>query len=262
MYGAVPAAARAWRALFARIFADVKLDVRFMEHRFPQPIEALWRTPGLCCDFMCGWPFIRSKIGMQAIAAPVPAPPRYAGLPRYCSEFLVREESGWTSIEQTFGHRIGWMANDSQSGFNAPRALLAKHVTSARQVLYRESLGPYVTPGRLLDALQRREIDVVALDSYFLDLCRRHDPARLMLLRPVALTPWTPIPLLVAAPDVPRVIVEQLRAHVLGIRASPAYAPLLADVLLEGFDAPQLDSYEELEAMAQFATEQGYELIR
>ena len=69
------------------------------------------------------------------------APPRYRGLPRYCSEFLVREEGGWESLEETFGHRFGWMAADSQSGFNAPRAHLAQFASAGRP-----ARGPWKKP--------------------------------------------------------------------------------------------------------------------
>src|SRR5579862_1480770 len=155
MYGVDNAAAAAWRTLFTNVFADIGLDVRFIEHAFPRPTDALWSMPSLCCDFMCGWPFVRSQHQMRAVAVPVPAPARYAGLPRYCSEFLVGEASGWTSIEETFGHCIGWMADNSQSGFNGPRAFLSTFLTPQRQTLFRESRGPYFTPARLLDALQR-----------------------------------------------------------------------------------------------------------
>ena len=125
MYDAVPAAAAAWRALFGRVFADLALDIRIVEHKFPQPIDALWAEPDLCCAFMCGWPFARSAAGMQAIAAPVPSPTRYGQLPRYCSDYIAREESGFERIEDAFGYRFGWMAENSHSGFNAPRAHLA-----------------------------------------------------------------------------------------------------------------------------------------
>jgi hypothetical protein len=129
MYNAGPRAAAAWRTLFGRVFADLALDIRIIEHGWPDPIDALWQRPDLCGAFMCGWPFVRSARAIQPIAAPVPSPPRYAGLPRYCSEFLVRADSGWTSLAQTFGHRFGWMAADSQSGFNAPPRLprLVRH---------------------------------------------------------------------------------------------------------------------------------------
>jgi ABC-type phosphate/phosphonate transport system substrate-binding protein len=139
---------------------------------------------------------------MQAIAAPVPSPPRYRDLPRYCSEFLVRESSGWRTLEQTFGSRFGWMSDNSQSGFNAPRAHLAQLATPDRTRLYSEVRGPLGTPIKALQALHDEDVDVVAIDSFFLDLCRHHDPTKLAGIRCVATTVWTPIPLLVAAPAV------------------------------------------------------------
>jgi ABC-type phosphate/phosphonate transport system substrate-binding protein len=261
MYNAVPAAARAWRALFERVFADTGLDIAIVEHRSPEPIAQLWARPELCCAFMCGWPFARSG-AMQPIAAPIPSPPRYAGLPRYCSEFLVREASGWRSLEQTFGHRFGWMAADSQSGFNAPRAYLAHFATPARPHLYSRSIGPLGSPMKALEALGSSEVDVIALDGFFLDLCRHHEPARLEGLRCVATTPWTPIPLLVAATGIDEAVVSRLRAHLLRIHERPSYTPLLEDVLLRGFAAPDLAAYGQLEAMARFAESRGYTEIR
>jgi ABC-type phosphate/phosphonate transport system substrate-binding protein len=242
MYNAVPRAAQAWRALFERVFADVGLEVELVEHGFPKPIADLWAQPGLCCAFMCGWPFVRAD-GMQPIAAPVPSPPKYGGLPRYCSEFLVREESGWKTLEQTFGSRFGWMARDSQSAFHAPGAYLAAYVHAGRPSLYREMRGPLGAPMKVLEALRAREVDVVALDSFFLDLCRYHEPARLEGIRRVAVTPWTPIPLLVAAADVDPEAVSRLRGHLTQVHEIDAYGALLADVLLARFVAAKVEDY-------------------
>jgi len=180
---------------------------------------------------------------MQAIAAPVPSPPRYAGLPRYCSEFLVREASGWATLEETFDHRFGWMALDSQSGFNAPRAHLARFTPPGREWPYREVRGPLGTPMKTLEALRAGDVDVVALDSFFLDLCRHHEPARLAGVRSIATTPWTPIPLLVAAPGVDAQVVARLRGHLVGVHEREEYRALLDDVLLARFVAPQLADY-------------------
>ena len=261
MYNAVPRAAQAWRALFERVFAETNIDIRIVEHGWPAPIDALWREPELCCAFMCGWPFVRAG-RMQAIAAPVPSPQRYEGLPRYCSEFLVREDSGLRSLEDTFGHRLGWMAADSQSGFNAPRAHLARFVGPHRPALFAEVRGPLGTPMKALEALRAGAVDVTALDSFFLDLCRYHEPAKLDGIRSVATTPWTPIPLLVAAPGVDRDAVSRLRSHLVTIDTLPSYAALLADVLLARFVEPDAKAYRALEAMAQSAADAGYETIR
>lgn len=262
MYNATPRSAAAWRALFARVHADAGLEIEIVDHKWPQPIDELWSREGLCGAFMCGWPFVRAAVAMQAIAAPVPIPTRYEGLPRYCSEFLVREESGWTSLEETFGHRFGWMAANSQSGFNAPRACLSRFVSASRPSLYAEAVGPLGAPAHALAALTERKVDVIALDSFYLDLLRQHDPARLAGMRCIATTGWTPIPLLVAAPEVGRDVVTHLRSRLLGLHERAPYVPLLAEAGVRRFARPDVASYAVLESMAREAAERGYEMIR
>jgi ABC-type phosphate/phosphonate transport system substrate-binding protein len=262
MYNAGPRAAAAWRALFERVFADIPIDIAIVEHGFPQPIESLWAEAELCCAFMCGWPFTRSPLAMQPIAAPVPSPARYRSLPRYCSDFLVRGESGWKRVEDGFGSRFGWMAQNSQSGFNAPRAHLARLRGSDRDSLFSEVIGPLGNPAKVIEALRARGIDMAALDGFYLDLLRYHDPARLEGLAVVGSTPWTAIPLLVAAPAVAGATVHALRAHLLTLHERKDYAPLLREVLLERFVAPDLSQYAALEGTARQAEESGYATIR
>jgi ABC-type phosphate/phosphonate transport system substrate-binding protein len=257
MYEAVPAAAAAWRRLFAAVFEETGLDIRVIEHRFPKPIADLWAQPDLCCAFMCGWPFVRAGT-LQAIAAPVPSPARYEHLPRYCSEFLVRDSSGWHSLEETFGHRFGWMSADSQSGFNAPRAHLARYVTKERPALFSEVRGPLGSPMRALEALVAGDVDVIALDSFFLDVCRHHEADRLRGTRCVDTTEWAPIPLLVAASGIAVGVIERLRQRLVTLHEEARYRELLADAVLERFVAPDVQAYGRLEEMARFAAEQGY----
>jgi len=259
MYNAGPEAAAAWRALFSRVFGDVGISIEIIEHKWPQPIDLLWKEPELCCAFMCGWPFARSQ-GMQAIAAPVPSPARYAGLPRYCSEFLARDESGWTRLEDAFGHRFGWMALDSQSGFNAPRAHLARH--AAGGALFSESVGPLGNPAKALEALAARQVDAIALDSFYLDLARRYQPDKLAAIRTFATTEWMPIPLLVAAPASDARLVDRLRGHLVEMDRDPAYTELLDATLLKGFVQPDLPAYGKLERASEHSIASGYAHIR
>ena len=262
MYNATPRSAAAWRALFSRAHADAGLDIEIIEHKWPLPIDELWSRDNLCGAFMCGWPFVRSEAGMQAIAAPVPSAARYEDQPRYCSEFLAREESGWTTLEQAFGHRFGWMAANSQSGFNAPRAHLSRYVSAAGPSLFAEVMGPLGAPAQALGALAEGTVDLIALDGFYLDLLRQHEPAKLAGLRCIAMTAWTPIPLLVAAPAVPPETVERLRAHLLKLHEQPSYAPLLAEAGVRRFAPADPDSYAMLEEMARDAAARGYEVIR
>src|SRR5690606_32975286 len=153
----------------------------------------------------CGWPFqVARQRGRHytPVAAVIPDWPVYEGQPRYRSEFLVRADSKYNALEDAFGSRYGWMVRDSQSGWNAPRAVLAGYATGPTTTLFAESKGPYGNPRGLLKALQSNEIDLTAIDSSYLDLLREHDPNALHGLRTLAYTPWTPNPLLVSGPDV------------------------------------------------------------
>ena len=262
MYNAVPRAAAAWRALFERVFADLALDVRVIDHGFPLPIDALWSDPELCCAFMCGWPFARSQAGMQPIAAPVPSPPRYEGLPRYCSDFLARADDGWTRLEDSFGQRFGWMAENSHSGLNAPRAHLATFLSPSRTSLFSSTVGPLGNPARTLEALRSRAVDVVAIDGFYLDLMRHYEPARLSGIATIGSTPWSPIPLLVAAPRIDPGIVTRLREFLVAVHTRQDYAPLLSGVLLTRFVAPDIPVYAHTERLREEAERAGYATIR
>ena len=262
MYNASPRVARAWKALFARAFADADVEMEIVEHAAPSPLDELWARTDLGAAFMCGWPFVRSSIDVQPIVAPVPAGARYKRLSRYCSEFLVRGDSGWTRLEDTFGHRFGWMTPGSHSGFNAPRSHLARLVSPEHPALYSQVVGPLGTPARSLDALRNAVVDVTAVDSFYLDLLRQHEPAMLEGLHCVATTRWTPMPLLVAAPGAPATDVERLRAHLASVHERPVYAALLADVCLARFVVPDVAAYGVLEDMARAAIKRGYETIR
>lgn len=262
MYNAVPAAAAAWRELFGHVFHDIGVDIEVIEHGWPRPIAELWSDPRLCAAFMCGWPFTRSGLRMQPIAVPVPSPARYRHLPRYCSEFLVREASRFTALTDTFGHRFGWMSDDSQSGLNAPRFTLSQFVKPERRTLYGQSIGPLGTPARTLEALRNSNVDVVSLDSFYLDLCRRHEPHRLEGLRTIDTTPWTAMPMLVAAPGIDAAIVDRLRERLTILHKSTQYKRLMEPVLVERFVVPRTEDYEVLGAMAKEAIERGYEVIR
>jgi ABC-type phosphate/phosphonate transport system substrate-binding protein len=250
MYNATESVARAWAALFGRVFADLGLPVEVVPHAWPASLVALWQRTDLVCGFMCGLPFVEGAAAVVPLAVPVPSPARYDDQPRYLSELLVREDSGWLTLPQTFGARFGWMARHSQSGYHAARAMLAPHA-AAGQRLYEMSVGPLDTPARALDALRDRRIDVTALDGYYLDLLRRHAPERLSGLRTIATTPWTPNPLLVASASQPEDRVAMLRAGLVRLHRDPSYTHLLADVLVRRFAEPQVASYGVIQEMGR-----------
>ncbi len=264
MYDVAPAARAAWHALLQAAQARAGLRVGVIEHAWPTPIGELWERPGLCGAFMCGWPFIsavQSGRAFTALAAVVPDWPAYEGLPRYRSEFLVRADCGWTGLADAAGSRYGWMVRDSQSGWNAPRAVLAG-LASPGGTLFAASKGPYGNPRGLLRALAEDEIDLTAIDGWYLDLLREHDPAALAGLRTLAYTPWTPNPLLVAGPDVDPGHAQALSEALLSLHQDPRCAMLLRAAHVARLLPPDPAAYTMLSDMARAADVRGYPEIR
>ncbi len=234
MYNATPAVAGLWRELLegAARRADVPLEV--IEYPAPAPLDALWARRDMGAVFMCGWPFRRSDPRPRIVAAPLPASPFCEG-PTYCSVMVVRAESRFETLEDTFGGRIAWTDEGSHSGFNAPRRLLMRHAAEG-QPLYAESVGPVVTPRASIGAVLEGRADIGPVDSLFFHLLERHEPETVAQLRVVARTDCAPVPVLVAARDVPAGTVAALGIALEETGRDPGGADLLRDLCLRGFE--------------------------
>jgi ABC-type phosphate/phosphonate transport system substrate-binding protein len=227
-------------------------------HPSPAPMAVLWARADLGAAFMCGRPWTRAEPRPVPVAAPVPAPARYGGLPRYCTDIAVRADGGYATLEDTFGGRIGYTVEESHSGFNALRHHLLPYRRAARPRLYAETVGPLLTPRGVVDALLEGRIDAGPVDGYSLDLMRRDpaDPAH--RLRVVASTDLAPIPLLVASPGTPAEAVGRLRDAFLAVGAEPALANVRDRLLLAGFAPVDPGAYDVLAAWDRDAIAAGY----
>ena len=185
MYAVTPSVREAWRALFGWVGRHAGVALTYVDHAAPAPLEELWARGDLAATFMCGYPFAAAAPRPLLVAAPVPSPPRYRRRPVYCSDFVVRADSGIKRLSDAFGGRIGWTVAHSQSGFNAVRHHLLRYRHGQSERLFAESVGPLVTPRRVVEAVIDGAIDVGPLDSYVHDLLQRHEPATAAKLRTI-----------------------------------------------------------------------------
>lgn len=258
MYAVTPAVRDAWRALFDRVGRRAGVPLAYIDHAAPAALEELWSRGDLGATFMCGFPFASATPRPLLVAAPIPSPPRYHRQPVYCTDFVVRADSAFAHLRDTFGARIGWTVSHSQSGFNAPRHHLLAYRNGKSEPLFAASIGPLVTPRRVIEALLHGTIDVGPLDSYVHDLLKRHEPATASRLRTIESTAMTPIPPLIASTATPADAVERLRATLLAAATDPETAPILEDLLLAGFARVDAADYDRLPAQALEAAAAGY----
>lgn len=256
MYAVDAATAAVWSALFARVSALSGVPLEVVAHTAPAPLENLWRRDDLGLAFICGYPFARGSFPVRPVAAPIPA--WGDGRPLYATHLVVRAESAIATLEDSFGKRLGWTVEHSQSGFNALRThLLADW--QARRRLYARSIGPLLTPRRVIDALLADEIDIGPLDSYFHDLLLAAEPRTAARLRIVATTAPRPMPLLVSSEGVEDGIVLALRQALLTTARDPEAHAMMARLRLAGFAVAETEAYQVLIREAEMATASGYE---
>ena len=243
MYNLTPAIAAAWSELFQHMSAASGVPLRVIDHPPPASLDALWRRTDLGCTFMCGWPFAMAGPQPLTVAAPVPRPPRYGGEAVYHSDLVVRRDSPYQCLEDTFGGRIGWTVENSHSGFNAARHHLLAFRRPERPSLYRESIGPLVTPRAAIRAVLDDVVDVAAIDGYALDLLRRHAPEETAELRVMATTAPAPVPPLVASPGEANAA-ARLKEAFLTVHEELAAESLLDTLLLERFTGVNAAHYQ------------------
>jgi len=259
MYALTPAIGHAWTRLFDWVSRTSGVPLEVIDHAFPAPLSALWERADLGCAFMCGFPYTRSGPRLTPVAAPVPRPARFGARPSYVTDLVVRADSPFRTLEDTFGRRLGYTVEDSHSGYNALRHHLLPFHAARGAPLYARTVGPLHTPRRVLDALLSGEIDVGPLDGYALDLLARHEPALARAVRVVETTAAAPIPLLVASAGCPGEVVARLRAALLAFGADAEAAPLAEALCLLGFAPVRPQDYEAIAALDRDALDAGYD---
>jgi ABC-type phosphate/phosphonate transport system substrate-binding protein len=189
---------------------------------------------------MCGYPYALRAERPALLAAPVPSPPRYGDRAVYVSDFVVRADSPFARLPDTFGGRIAYSTEHSHSGYNAPRHHLLLH-HAGRPALFAEVKGPYGRQRAVVQAVLDGEADVAAIDGYAHDLLRRHDPAVGARLRVVATTDAAPSPPLVASPAMPVQARRRVTEALLAAHEAPELRATMDDLLLRRF-APVEDA--------------------
>jgi ABC-type phosphate/phosphonate transport system substrate-binding protein len=260
MYAVTPEVEAGWRTLLEHISAEARVALTYMSYPAPRPLEELWSRRDLGCALMCGFPIALKLAPVIPIAAPIPRAEWAVGRPIYRSDLIVRQDSPYRHLDDTFGARAGWTVVHSHSGFNAFRHHLLAYRTPERPTLYREMTGNLVTARNILDSVRDGRIDIGPLDAYWHLLSARHAPQLTAGIRVLTSTQGAPIPAFVAAAGTPENEVARLRAAFRSASSRPWFGPLGDLLLLDGFADATEAQYAPLLEWDQAAKAAGYPL--
>jgi ABC-type phosphate/phosphonate transport system substrate-binding protein len=258
MYAVTPQAEAAWRSLLDHVAAAAQVSFDYLPYPAPQPLDHLWRRPDLGCVLMCGYPIALRLAEVVPIAAPIPNADWADGRPLYRSDLIVRADSPYARLEDTFGGRLGWTVEHSHSGFNALRHHLLAFRTPERPTLYGEVVGPLVTARAVLDAVIEGRIDVGPLDAYWHLMIQRHRPELLAQIRVIDSTALAPIPAFVTGPATPLAEVTRLARAFAEAAGAPWFPPLAAILCLKGFAVVERRDFTPTLTWARAADSAGY----
>src|SRR5262245_17382712 len=108
MYAVTPAVEAGWQSLLEHITRAAGVTLRYVPYPAPQPLEQLWSRPDVGCVLMCGYANALGMASVTAIAAPIPRAAWAAGQPHYRTDLIVKANSAYRTLEDTFGARSGW----------------------------------------------------------------------------------------------------------------------------------------------------------
>jgi ABC-type phosphate/phosphonate transport system substrate-binding protein len=178
----------------------------------------------------------------------VPSLAEFHDAPCYWSEFVVRADSPFHELADTFGRRLALTVPDSQSGCLAALTHLETQYLETtpppdvRGPLFAELIEPTITPLGALIAVAGGRADVAPLDAYALCLLRNERPELTAQVRVVGRTADTAIPPLVASRPPP----ARLRAAFLEAHQDARLRPLMDALMLARFTAPDPAAYDAL----------------
>ena len=156
----------------------------------------------------------------------------------------MRRDSGFASVEDTFGGRVAWTVENSYSGFGALRHHLLRYRTADRPDPYREWIGPLVTPAAAIESLLEGRADLAPVDSFVWDLLARHAPERVAGVRVVGRTDPAPFPPIVASPGIEPGAAHRLSDAFVSIGEETSIRPALDSLLLKGFASVDTAAYD------------------
>jgi ABC-type phosphate/phosphonate transport system substrate-binding protein len=259
MYAVTAGVEALWRTLLGHVTREAGVALSYLPYPAPQPLEALWGRADLGAVLMCGYPIALKLAPVIPLAAPIPRAAWAGGRALYRSDLIVRDDTPYRTLQDTFGGRAGWTVEHSHSGFNAWRHHLLAFRSAARPALYREMVGNLVTARNVLDSVRDGRIDVGPLDAYWHLLIARHAPQLTAGVRVLATTATAPMPAFVAAQGTPPEVVAQLRAAFATASSRSWFGALAEPLLLQGFAEVSEKSFAPLLEWDRAAKAAGFE---
>ncbi len=260
MYNVSVQVTHAWEDFLTAVIAGLRIRgwTDAMEiARPPADLTGFWRSPDVLLAQTCGYPYVTQLCEhVRLIATPTFDLPGCNGF-NYSSYFVVREDSGITSLEALRGKRAVINQQHSQSGMNALRYAVAPLAYEGRFFGSVQESGAHLTS---LEFVRRGDADVAAIDCVTFGLAQRHAPKWVAGIRVLHTSESTPgLPLISSAE-----VTNQQANDLLDTLKSPELSAsgMLKFLGVSGFTQTHPRNYKVIRDQVERAELLGYPQLR
>lgn len=220
--------------------------------------HGVWLMRDLLFSQTCGYPLTHALAGrVELVATPCYRAEGCVG-PDYCSFVIVAADSAASAIGDLRGLRCAINADDSQSGYNALRALVAGAAINGR---FFGSVAVTGSHQASLACVASGQADVAAIDCVTHALLARHRPRAIEGTRVLCRTASAPALPYVTRAGADADLVRRLRAGLDRALADADLAEVRGALLLTGAAVLPLAAYDRIDQLEDAAIAVGYPTI-
>jgi ABC-type phosphate/phosphonate transport system substrate-binding protein len=221
----------------------------------PTDLAAHWLQPGLLLSQTCGYPLTHALAGrVQLVGAFHYQAPGCEGI-QYRSMLVCRTADAALPLDAFRGRTVAFNSDDSQSGYNSLRALVAPWAVEGAFFGQALHTGAHRAS---LEAVRSGAADIAAIDCVSLALFQRENRQVLEGLRICGYTALSPgLPLITSLQTAPALL-SALQTTLHAAMEVDSLADARAALCITGFETVSLAAYDAIPAMEQAAFRQGY----
>ena len=224
-----------------------------VEVAWPSDLLPHWRDEDLLLSQTCGYPLVALLPNVQLVGAFQSSAQGCAGL-RYRSWLVTRADDENLTLADFRGRRAVCNSNDSHSGYNALRHVVAP---LAQQGKFFSDVQFSGSHRQSLAALRAGHADIAAIDCITWALLRANFPDALRDLAIIGETPLCAALPLITSAQTSADTLEKLRSALSELTGAKRYQPLLAAQLIGGFEVVDRAFYSEVQDWEQQAAALG-----
>ena len=220
---------------------------------WPQDLLPHWRDDRLLLSQTCGYPLVELLPDVQLVGTFLSSAQGCDGQ-RYRSWLVVRSADENLTLSDFRGRRAVCNSNDSHSGFNSLRYVIAPLAQDGKFFSATRFSGSH---RQSLAALRAGEADIAAIDCITWALLRRNFPQELAGLEIIGETPLCAALPLITSAKTSAATLEKLRSALSELTSDKRYQELLAECLISGFSVSDRAFYDEVREWKDRATALG-----